>query len=1769
MVEFFRKSDITHSSVVSQTDKDLSENPLIAIINSGKNNNAMLLSFDLDDTPPYGEAKATGLSIYMYSTLVTTGRNNAAARLKFYRMLIDVGSNTSSITAQDRDTYVMSSQPSMRNFQLEDFNAAGQGKSFQYHYYTPVIKWTGRPNEVLYLAYSAYHTMPENNFGRGHCNKAFIIKTFADGSEYIPLLPLDLYQGEYMYYLAQENLGYGQFLDMTDEELALNGYEYCMSNMRWGHAYISTQQLYTYDELFAPQGEGSRSVIKQWRFLMGTGAGETVDVDRVNSDNSLFWCDTRHWFDWNVNAESYYGEGEVPPLKAFSGAQFRSLEDGTVTMMMANTWNSDNATDVSSTAIGGFNTIAWQDDPEWDVQNTVAQTYNYAPVKLDAARGIDNDSNPSPTTVADGAQKQKVRWTWGSEVIADGDYWVLFDGDNIPRVFWFEVGGSGGSAPSSSRLKLYAGDITKIAITSATKTDADFLVILNAINGCNSGNSFDVTRDATSSTSYLTITNDDIGYAEDPAIGGLRNDQYAYRYQDTFWVEERGRGGSMMHSSSASIDISTAFHMLGDGGGSGLGGEVKQYLTHAYGSASLADAVYPSYKRSFILWFGKTKFKGTNTYGDVFTQSQRPKIFDLIWEDSGLYYNAGAGADATLNFAHSCFGWIFTRPSANDAVGQQINITPIIFRAADVPTAASNTVLVDKTTAGHKGIFIIDDDVTNHKMQSFNILADEFYNLRVYLDPEESGAMLNVIDSEEKVLATSHAPNNKRLSNGYEDAPAYMTFSTTNIGRIRSDASVSTAGEYQSDVLEGTTVAAGDTFNKQRRSFVCIDRVAWNGFNYEIQNATMAGDSIVHGGIEIAAGDRRLSATMGDIQASDDWGGVLSLESNRAGGFSGYFHRYQPTYLSFGYPSKASCLDGNTRYALFNGFSIESTKNVTSIPDANIQIGFIDNASHHGRYIGKQNFADNATYTYGLGVNTSSEVAFDGDNYIRNFKDKGFINYDIDADTVGPANRDIVKRENHLVAGRIVEIVDAKTIKAKGCKWVQHQLAVTEGAEISESDENTDVFYSYGPWSDNPQTLRIYEYGTPFMEGNYHSGLHVTAVNYDGFSDIATITFAENINNSDLHHATLTGCTIDVSDNHIEKTAHGFHPGDRIAFTGIANATGIEDNKIYLVSARALSANTFRVVEAANYHLSRFSYITLAGADDVGSVSVDQMTWLDDSMIKHTPMFVSPEAFWVIWQIIPWSNDGGGFSATSLPGRKYDSVVPVSSDAGMVGMTWNESSVSDSYATGTLYANKWSIAGTGTSIYEQNTDYGYGVYDEEEQPDGGYAGIDMIMQDVWNPINLDGLITSGDVVPNSTLGLFGMANNPALTYTNSMHMALAGNENPPFLLLKFEDKVPEPITKFTVEPNEDNPFLLDFKWEVEAEDLWYGFMHISNTTVNNQYFDSLVHIPLNEDGTKTAAAAAVASNKGIISYNIFTLAADVIKSYTYSDNSSSAADSIGSAVTNDIEGLAGWCKHFTTDISDNDDVTYNNSFIEFGNADFDSGGGGKNFSLIVHIVPDDNPVADEFIISKEGEYDLWLDTSGQVNANIHASLSSAEAAPDITIPPVRLRGVSVIPMDGDTPTCVMITINTELRANNAKMFINGKLEDQSGLSLITGSPNNWQIGAVIANTTKDFNIGRRNYETLTPTTDKNPFDGKLEEIVIYSTTILPISPENQELQFNPLHNEMTSSTSASSKSYIARLFMKDYHNIRGKTRDDICSSGQISFRKAGFALDTS
>ena len=218
----------------------------------------------------------------------------------------------------------------------------------------------------------------------------------------------------------------------------------------------------------------------------------------------------------------------------------------------------------------------------------------------------------------------------------------------------------------------------------------------------------------------------------------------------------------------------------------------------------------------------------------------------------------------------------------------------------------------------------------------------------------------------------------------------------------------------------------------------------------------------------------------------------------------------------------------------------------------------------------------------------------------------------------------------------------------------------------------------------------------------------------------------------------------------------------------------------------------------------------------------------------------------------------------------------------------------------------------------------------------------------------------------------------------------------------------------------------------------------------------------------------------------------------------------------------------------------------------------------------------EDLTTTKDSWGIYLDENGKVNAYV-AGVDAANTTTHPTSKIVTVQSTSKLPIDS-TPTSIILTVDTQLHHGNVKLYINGKLEDQSGIRKTTGTSNNWQTDAdglggepifYDSNGTENLYIGAKS--SLTSNGVNNGilgFQGKIEEFVWYDKCIYPIVPSAGKLLFEKPLAELAEADSASSKSYIARLFVKDYHNIRGKTTGEIAASPQVSYKKAAFPLKT-
>ena len=497
-------------------------------------------------------------------------------------------------------------------------------------------------------------------------------------------------------------------------------------------------------------------------------------------------------------------------------------------------------------------------------------------------------------------------------------------------------------------------------------------------------------------------------------------------------------------------------------------------------------------------------------------------------------------------------------------------------------------------------------------------------------------------------------------------------------------------------------------------------------------------------------------------------------------------------------------------------------------------------------------------------------------------------------------------------------------------------------------------------------------------------------------------------------------------------------------------------------------------------------------------------------------LMIGPVRFWVILKIVPSSVDVD--SSDYVPTRGYTTILTAANgedqppDASVTGATFNESDFTDNKQN----INAWTFdPAMPTCVLETEKDYGFGTFDTDEGT-GGYIKELIPTAGEYNEIDISALVTADTLEPEDT---FSLLYKPALPVAGH-EILIHTNEgtNKPFLLSVFEDELPK-NPELKIEPSDIEPMYPKFTWNAADDDLWYGLLHFDAQLANHQYHRAVAHLPLNE-GTVTGD----------------------IKNYDYVDGDS-ANVTVTDAPTVTYEGLAGYALHFaatadkltfTTDNDPTDKATYLMHVTP-------TGGVGK---LLTADTADTNNFAIEIEALTNWKIQAKVRPSGNDNSVVLTSSSQLPA---------------------NIPACIIVTVDTTEKANNVKLFINGKMEDQSGVAILGGptgtSTEHWHLD--------QGSSGFRLARDIAPAT--NYFVGnnggnsarcKMEEIVIYNTVVYPVNPRDQEFTLIKNFKELVDSTTGSSLSYSARLFMKDYHNIRGKSVNEVAVSTPVSFRKA-------
>ena len=513
-----------------------------------------------------------------------------------------------------------------------------------------------------------------------------------------------------------------------------------------------------------------------------------------------------------------------------------------------------------------------------------------------------------------------------------------------------------------------------------------------------------------------------------------------------------------------------------------------------------------------------------------------------------------------------------------------------------------------------------------------------------------------------------------------------------------------------------------------------------------------------------------------------------------------------------------------------------------------------------------------------------------------------------------------------------------------------------------------------------------------------------------------------------------------------------------------------------------------------------------------------------------------------------------------LPEKNYDSAVlltglPDDSHSSL-GATFNETLYNDGE-----YINSWDldpfVKADDTAI--DLKDYGFGDFDEKDQSGGHLGHINLnIKNDVstYKEIDISGVVEVDKVKNSDTFTVLLSADDPTDSY--SINVDTEDGTNPFYGVAIYEDDLPK-ITDFKIQPNEKDPFFVDYTWNCQDEDVWYGFLHVSDENIKDQYHGALMHIPLNDELREIGTNNSIVVDQQTLTDNFIVTDAEGV-GINFADAKVSTTAAFVPKFT--IEGLAGNAVKF-----DSNDVLFVGSPD---NNDDCFSSLGKEMSVVLHCIntsPNFNSGADQFILRKgqllsNMSLDIFgrrvgITNTGQIVVRVYSDGATTNSKY------VELTSNTIIRKD--VPLNIIVTFDANLYTGNVKLFINGRLEDQTGEVLAShavGNNTGWIHKTDILSGNGQLHIGAKSASMVS-----SGWAGTIEEIVIYDRLIYPVDVKSGQFTFTKPLEELTSEASSKAKTYNARLFVKDYHNIRGSSKEDVATTASISYRKAAFNLN--
>ena len=520
----------------------------------------------------------------------------------------------------------------------------------------------------------------------------------------------------------------------------------------------------------------------------------------------------------------------------------------------------------------------------------------------------------------------------------------------------------------------------------------------------------------------------------------------------------------------------------------------------------------------------------------------------------------------------------------------------------------------------------------------------------------------------------------------------------------------------------------------------------------------------------------------------------------------------------------------------------------------------------------------------------------------------------------------------------------------------------------------------------------------------------------------------------------------------------------------------------------------------------------------------DATAFMDNTFNPYSPgtnrtydrLIISPLCFWVNLAVCnvnssafgDWYDTGTGSTAELLADRVYSTAVHTTDSGSTAGTSFNEYLFNDG-----VYANTHNISfiSDDDSIVDLSTNYGFGVPDDSESNSlsSGYVRRDYLKTGI-NYFDLNNYI---DIEQPKLGEKFNFLIKPSFPHSAEITQYSANintkdaTTDKASMVYGIIDNLPT-VENFQVSPVTD--FL---RQDIDI----YKMTKETSTDIEFNW----------KENAKDAWYRVIWVDDVLIKNKYhranfwLPLSGNTSTVGFYTSDIDTTQTNLTGTNIPDLFGMSG----YATKLDGATVLNYTTGNVTVGAAD--------QFTFMAHLQPT--------VGSANQDVFQVRNSTGPVEAFRLRVNSSNKIQVFINNSAKTLTSTTVYDCDGLQPLSVIVTYKKNDDNNNLKLYVNGKLEDT-------------------ADYTTDFHAQGKIY-VGGDSSSANKYTGFVEEITFHTkAAYIATNPNKLRISTNTLDDLDSTNKGV---NYQSRLFIMDYHNIRGKSKHLVCRSNTTSWKITG------